>query len=126
MTPPSPSAPAAPVSPPLGLRLEDGGGITPFWRVMIALTGLGMVALAALLLLTCSWAKPKHLILGKVTPTRTAATATAAVTPSPAPPRCPSWPKEARPRRRSSLLSRCRKEAEASPASFETTTVQRV
>jgi len=60
------------VSPPLGLRLEDGGGITPFWRVMIALTGLGMVALAALLLLTCSWAKPKHLIVGKVSPTRTA------------------------------------------------------
>ena len=72
MTPPSPSAPAAPVSLPLGLRLEDGGGITPFWRVMIALTGLGMVALAALLLLTCSWAKPKHLIVGKVSPTRTA------------------------------------------------------
>ena len=60
------------MSPPLGLRLEDGGGITPFWRVMIALTGLGMVALAALLLLTCSWAKPKHLIVGKVSPTRAA------------------------------------------------------
>jgi len=56
----------------------------------------------------------------------TAATATAAMTPSPAPPRCQSRPKEARARRRSSLLGRCRKEAEAGSASCETTTVQRV
>ena len=86
MTPPPPAAPA-PVSPPSGLPLEEGGGTTPFWPVMVGLTCMGMVALAALLLLICAWAKPEHLTVGKVTPTPTAGvprrpapTATAAAT----------------------------------------------
>lgn len=87
MTPPPPAAPV-PVSPPSELPLQEGGGTRPFWPVMIGLTCMGMVALAALLLLICAWTKPKHLTVGKVTPTSTAGvprpptpTATAAVRP---------------------------------------------
>ena len=66
--PPAPPAPPVPVSPLSGLPLEEGGGATAFWPVMIGLTCVGMVVLAALLLLVCAWAKPKHLTVGKVAP----------------------------------------------------------